>query len=51
MDKPCLRCGGARWICAQHPDKPLDHDACDAPEGQPCPQYDLTDPPAFQTVV
>ena len=32
----CTRCQDIRWICEEHPDKPMEHDACKG-AGMPCP--------------
>lgn len=32
----CPQCGGARWVCEEHPDRPWPHDDCAGP-GVPCP--------------
>ena len=32
----CARCQDIRWICEEHPDKPMEHDGCKG-SGMPCP--------------
>ena len=32
----CARCQDTRWVCEEHPDKPMDHDSCKG-AGMPCP--------------
>ena len=32
----CTRCQDIRWICEEHPDKPMEHDGCKG-AGMPCP--------------
>jgi hypothetical protein len=36
----CIRCGGARWVCEHHPDRPWDKNlpnGCECGPGAPCP--------------
>jgi hypothetical protein len=41
----CLRCGGCRWVCEYHPDRPWEGPhACDCGgAGAPCPICNGTD--------
>ena len=32
----CTRCQDTRWVCGEHPDKPMGHDGCKG-AGDPCP--------------
>jgi hypothetical protein len=32
----CTRCQDIRWICEEHPDKPMEHEGCKG-TGMPCP--------------
>jgi len=41
----CARCGGKRWICETHSEKPFPHAKnCPGP-GEPCPACNTADPP------
>jgi hypothetical protein len=50
----CARCQDIRWVCEEHPDKPMEHDGCKG-VGMPCPLCNPADrgkvpilPPAFE---
>lgn len=44
MTTTCKRCGGVRWMCEAHPDKPHEHDGC-REAGVPCPICNTGNPP------
>lgn len=50
---PCPTCDGERWLCEEHPDKPMTHDGCTG-AGDPCPDCQPADrplhPPGFTTI-
>jgi hypothetical protein len=52
----CPCCRDTRWVCEEHPDKPMDHDGCEG-AGKPCPDCNPSSrgkvpvlPPDFEIV-
>ena len=49
MTETCPNCGGERWVCENHDDKPWP-EGCDCGAGAPCPRCNPCDentPPAM----
>lgn len=46
----CPKCGGERWVCEEHPEKPWNDDGCMCGAGMPCAACNPCDehtPPAM----
>jgi hypothetical protein len=42
----CALCLDVRWVCEEHPDKPMGHDGCRG-AGDPCPTCNVNQPPGL----